>query len=150
MSLKKYYDILGLNSSATAAEVRKRYRSLAMQLHPDKNKSNQAKEQFLEITNAYEILIGKKEAPILIEKHVSRSKAKTNEDRIKEAKKRYYDQQEKEQLENEKYYRSLFKGNKWKIIKLSSVVGLILSIFIVISHFTLFPFPCPPKGGFRS
>jgi hypothetical protein len=135
MSLKKYYDILGLNTSATPAEVRKRYRSLAMRLHPDKNTSIQAKEQFLEITSAYEILIGKKEAPILTEKHVSRSKAKTHEDRIKEAKKRYYDQQEKEQIENEKYYRSLFKGNKWKMIKLSSIVGLILSIFIVIDFF---------------
>ena len=135
MSLKKYYDILGLNTSATPAEVRKSYRNLAMRLHPDKNTSNQAKEQFIEITNAYEILIGKKEAPILIEKNVSRSKTKSNEDRVKEAQKRYYDQQEKERIENEKYYKSLFIGYKWKIIKLSSVIGLILAVLIVIDLF---------------
>jgi len=63
MSLKPYYDILGLPATASSVEVRKQYRKLAMSLHPDKNPSPEAKERFIRITDAYEILCGKKEGP---------------------------------------------------------------------------------------
>lgn len=135
MSLRKYFNILNLPETATAAEIRSQYRKLAMRYHPDRNPTVQAKEHFLEITNAYEILTGKKQAPKSTGQHISRSKEKTNEDRVKEAKKRYYEQQIKEQHETDIYFKSLFRGKKWRLIKLTSVVGILLSVLIIADYF---------------
>lgn len=128
MSLRKYYKILGLPENATPTEVRRQYRKLAMLYHPDKNPSIQAKEQFLIITDAYEILLGRKSAPINLNTHVSRSKEKTSEDRVRDAKKRYYEQLEKEQLQNDLYFKSLFLGWRWKLIRSSAILGVVLAI----------------------
>ncbi len=54
---KDYYQILGLTKSATADEIKKAYRKLALQHHPDKNKGDKASEEkFKEVTKAYEVL----------------------------------------------------------------------------------------------
>lgn len=52
-----YYRILGVKETATAEEIRKRYRALARKYHPDSNPDNQeAKRMFQEIGEAYEVL----------------------------------------------------------------------------------------------
>ncbi len=58
MAKRDYYDILGLSKSASASEVKKAYRKLALKYHPDKNPNNEeaAKEQFVKIGEAYEVL----------------------------------------------------------------------------------------------
>ena len=54
---KDYYDILGVKKSATAEEIKKAYRKLAVKYHPDKNQGDkQAEEKFKEVSRAYEIL----------------------------------------------------------------------------------------------
>jgi len=53
---RDYYDILGVKKTATAAELKSAYRKLALQWHPDKNKSKEAEEKFKEINQAYEVL----------------------------------------------------------------------------------------------
>jgi DnaJ-class molecular chaperone len=54
------YQRLGIKRGASEAEVKKAYRSLAKQLHPDRNKDNpQAAKRFGEVTNAYDILSDK-------------------------------------------------------------------------------------------
>ncbi|HEY8935826.1 MAG TPA: DnaJ domain-containing protein [Cyclobacteriaceae bacterium] len=54
--MKDYYEILGVSPASSSAEIRRIYRRLALQYHPDKNPSPEAQATFQEINEAYEIL----------------------------------------------------------------------------------------------
>jgi curved DNA-binding protein CbpA len=57
MPVKDYYKILELEPSATLADIKKAYRRLALQYHPDKNAGKEyAQAHFIEIKEAYEVL----------------------------------------------------------------------------------------------
>ncbi|GBD06626.1 Curved DNA-binding protein [bacterium HR21] len=57
MEFKDYYAILGIEPSASPEEIKRAYRKLALQYHPDRNPGNkEAEERFKEIAEAYEVL----------------------------------------------------------------------------------------------
>ncbi len=57
MSKRDYYEILGVSKSSTVEEIKKAYRKVAMQYHPDRNPGDKvAEEKFKEAAEAYEVL----------------------------------------------------------------------------------------------
>ena len=54
--LKDYYKILGIEKEASTFEVKRAYRDMAKKYHPDVNSTPEAKEKFILMTEAYEIL----------------------------------------------------------------------------------------------
>ena len=57
MAKQDYYEILGIDKGATAAEIKKAYRKMALKYHPDKNPDDKtAEENFKKAAEAYEIL----------------------------------------------------------------------------------------------
>jgi molecular chaperone DnaJ len=63
MSKRDYYEVLGISKTASADEIKKAYRNLALKYHPDRvppEKKKEAEEKFKEMSEAYEVLIDPK------------------------------------------------------------------------------------------
>ena len=57
MAKRDYYEVLGVEKSATADQIKKAYRKKAIQFHPDKNPGDKtAEEKFKEAAEAYDVL----------------------------------------------------------------------------------------------
>src|ERR671928_149456 len=53
---RDYYEVLGVARGASDEDIKKAYRRLALQYHPDRNKAPEATQRFKEATEAYQIL----------------------------------------------------------------------------------------------
>ena len=57
MAKRDYYEVLGVDKSASAEDIKKAYRKLAIKYHPDKNPGDkEAEEKFKEAAEAYSVL----------------------------------------------------------------------------------------------
>ena len=134
MPKSKYFKVLGLPSSASEKEIKKRYRTLVMKYHPDRNNDPNAHELFMRVTEAYEIVLN----PSFIPKNIPRSqktdddKKKEREERMKKARERFKQQEEQEKAENIRFYNSITNGARWKRFRLLSIVGAILAFILIL------------------
>ena len=82
--VKNYYKTLGLSSSASKAEIKVAYRKLAKKYHPDKNKSKQASQLFIEVNEAYAYLTNEGSSYRINypEKTTNSNKSKSSEDEL--------------------------------------------------------------------
>ncbi|XP_052094861.1 uncharacterized protein F54F2.9-like [Mytilus californianus] len=53
---RNFYEVLGVDQAASSSEIRKAYRKLSLQLHPDKNKEPDAEAKFRQLVGVYEVL----------------------------------------------------------------------------------------------
>ncbi len=56
MAKRDYYEVLGVNHSATKNEIKRAFRKLAQEYHPDRNKAEDAEAKFKEVAEAYQVL----------------------------------------------------------------------------------------------
>lgn len=62
---KDYYGILGVDKDATPEQIKRAYRKLARELHPDVNSADDAQERFRDVTTAYEVLSDPKKRQVV-------------------------------------------------------------------------------------
>lgn len=74
MSKRDYYDILGISKNAKQEEIKRAYRKLAREFHPDVNKTKEAEKTFKEINEAYEVLKDSEKEAVMIFMEVTGSR----------------------------------------------------------------------------
>jgi curved DNA-binding protein CbpA len=125
--LEKYYDILGIPFGSNASKVKKAYYKLAKKYHPDVSKEIDAKEKFIAINEAYELLTNPDLAS-RIKNYGRKTKPSTSQQR-----KATYKAKEKAKMSAEEFreYRlNGFKKDKIKLMKMIlSLIGLDLFIY---------------------
>ncbi len=126
----KYYQVFGLTESASKAEVKRAYRKLAMKYHPDRNDDPKAHKLFLDLTEAYQIIIDDKPRPSKTIVNPKRAE-KTSEERIKEAQERLRKQTERIKFEQEAYIQKLTTGMKFRFFKKMSIVAAFLAVVLI-------------------
>lgn len=142
-SLNDYYKLLGLKPTATKAEVKKRYRSLAMKLHPDKNPDPLAHQVFVKITEAYEAI---SEGKIPKKRQYREKKSKENvvyrrgneeytkeefEEKIRRAKE--YAERKKVLLE-ERFYQRFFSSKLFRYHLYIASAFIFLSLILLLDY----------------
>lgn len=84
-SLHSYYGLLGISEQASVDEIKKAFRAKAKQYHPDVNSSPDAKQQFIQIHEAYELLLHHKTHLSYNAVKEKYQRSKTSEDDISRA-----------------------------------------------------------------
>lgn len=132
MSIRnKYLEILNLPSNASKEEIRKQFRKLAKVFHPDKNKSENAAEQFQRIKQAYDFLLEERQEPVSQSESTPTEELKRME-RIRKAKERLRERRLAEEKKIKDSYHKLTSGLQWKIYSIISIISLCSSLLLLI------------------
>ena len=142
--VKNYFKTLGLSSSATNAEIKVAYRRLAKKYHPDKNKSKQASQLFIEVNEAYAHLTNENSTFQIksTEKNPPRKRSKYSEEELKKrmewARKYAHYKKIKEERVIELEYYKINNSFRKKIITLINWVSICFA-FLIFLDFKILP-----------
>tara|TARA_B100000768_G_scaffold75421_1_gene72107 strand:+ start:93 stop:926 length:834 start_codon:yes stop_codon:yes gene_type:complete len=142
--VKNYYKTLGLSTSATKAEIKIAYRRLAKKYHPDKNKSKQASQLFIEVNEAYAYLSNENSTFQIksTEKNPPRKRSKYSEEELKKrmewARKYAQYKKIKEERVIELEYYKINNSFRKKIITLINWVSISFA-FLIFLDFKILP-----------
>ena len=142
--VKNYHKTLGLSSSATKAEIKVAYRKLAKKYHPDKNKSKQASQLFIEVNEAYAHLSNESSSfqTKNIVKAPNRKRSKYSEDELKRrmdwARKYAQYKKIKEERVIELEYYKINNSSRKKIITFINWVSISFA-FLIFIDFKILP-----------
>ena len=142
--VKNYYKTLGLSTSATKAEIKIAYRKLAKKYHPDKNKSQQASQLFIEVNEAYAYLSNESSTfqTKNIVKTPPRKRSKYSEDELKKrmewARKYAQYKKVKEERVMELEYYKIHNSSRKKIINLINWVSISVA-FVIFMDYKILP-----------
>jgi DnaJ-class molecular chaperone len=123
MTREHCLDILRLPYTASEADIKKAYRSLTLQFHPDKNKTSNAQSKFIDITKAYNYLSNSKFDSDWMLKELKRQYAK------QDAAEKVYKDKMREILNKQKEEES--KKNNERAEEISVLVLLIFMVVVV-------------------
>jgi hypothetical protein len=132
---KIYLELFNLNETSSLDDVKKRYRELAKEFHPDRNKDSNAHERFLLIKEAYEYLITNQvqNSQTVYFDNINLEKERIEKIRIaKERLKEYYKRSE---LNKAKKINDFFKSKLWRFYSIFSCVYLIFSVVNLVDYF---------------
>jgi hypothetical protein len=142
--VKNYYKTLGLSSSATKAEIKVAYRKLAKKYHPDKNKSKQASQLFIEVNEAYDYLSNENSSFQIVNtvKTSPRKRSKYSDEepekRMEWARKYAKYKKIKEERIMELEFYKIHNSSRKKIINLINWVSISVA-FLILMDFKILP-----------
>lgn len=150
MNLKsKYYKVLDLPDGASAVEIKKAFRKLAMQYHPDRNPDPKANLHFIRLTEAYEILLNQRSIPssggfshsahtrpTSYRSTSGKSHAqKTFEERVRMAKERTRQQQIRNEQRKTQFFNALTSGIRWRIYTWTVFFSTLFAVALIFDQF---------------
>lgn len=146
MNKQLAYKILGLTEGVSEQEIRRRYKKLAMKVHPDINPDKNAHEEFILLSLAVEFLLKPEQEQVASrtsratsKKGASASPAANSQEeqfaRMNEAKMRFEEQKRKNTEENVRYFNSLISGRRWAIYRIVMWIGAALALSLILDNF---------------
>lgn len=160
MSTKQYFDILGIPPTKNEKLIKRAYRKKAMKYHPDRNPSIEAKEKFIQVTEAYDKLLlilahsnnqqtantthsqsntrhttstrsnTRGGQKSATQQSYQRTKANPREERVNEARQRYENMKRREAEEDKRYFHNITTGKNWKRFKIIMLACTFMSLLI--------------------
>ncbi len=133
MLVSQYYEILDLPVGSSIDEIKKAYRKMARLYHPDVNHSADAKDKFIQVTEAYDFLMANHGKGQLDDQdffRIAEEWRKYRQDRSRQ-RAQYYARSSFGSFKNSKYYRST------RILNASSVI-FAFAMAVIVLIFTVF------------
>jgi hypothetical protein len=137
--MSSYYKVLGLAEGAKEEQVKKAYRRLAMEFHPDKNESDEAMARFIQITEAYESLqkgITEPQEKMAMPSPPTGDARRHDPEWRKKVAERLRQAKIRAAGEGLQYYHDYLKSYKYKLSLLSAIAAVLMAITISVDYFT--------------
>ncbi len=135
--MSQHHRNLGVRPGASKAEIKKAYRRIAMQLHPDKNPDPKAAELFNELQDSYDALMNPSAATSTArsEQNNTARQEKTPQERAREARRRYEEHIRRQEQSDERYFQTLTTGRRGLYFKIGMITCGIVLLTVILDAF---------------